>query len=428
MSFETGLSGLTASSKSLDVIGNNIANANTVGMKSGRAEFAEMISTAIGVGGGGSNAGIGVNVAAVTQNFSQGNITVTNNTTDVAINGSGFFVTTQPDGTTAYSRDGQFKLTSTGKIVTNTGGQIMGYPTDTKGNVTSVTLQPMSLPTGAPIPAQATSQITGQLNLDSRAVVATSTTPPTAVTTYGTSLNAYDSQGVQVPVSFYFVKTDTDTWSVYTNQATATAAVASDGTSVPATNTQAGALFNLHFDTTGKLASATDGTGAALTPTALQLTLTSPNPNIGNYTSSLDLSGVTQFGAKYAVTNLTQNGYSTGELTGINIDASGVIMAKYSNGQSQAQGMVALADFRNDQGLSQIAGGSWVQTFASGDPLLGQPGSGKFGALQSGALEESNVDLTAELVNMMTAQRAYQANAQTIKTQDQIMSTLVNLR
>lgn len=175
----------------------------------------------------------------------------------------------------------------------------------------------------------------------------------------------------------------------------------------------------MEFDTSGKLIPSS-------TPTSL--TLTSPNPTIGQFSVSLDTSNVTQYGTAFAVSTLTQDGYTAGEITGLSIAEDGVITTRYSNGQTQAAGQVTLADFRNVQGLSPLGGNAWAATYASGQPVQGSPGSGKFGALKSGSLEESNVDLTAELVNMMVAQRSYQANAQTIKTQDQVLSTLVNLR
>jgi len=178
-------------------------------------------------------------------------------------------------------------------------------------------------------------------------------------------------------------------------------------------------IASLSFDVNGKLVSPT-GT--------VPISLTSPNANIGTFTAQLDMSKATQYGASYAVSDLTQDGYTAGELTKVNIGENGAITATYSNGKTQIAGQVALANFRNVQGLTPIGGNNWIESYTSGQPVYGVAGEGKFGAMQSGALEDSNVDLTAELVNMMTAQRAYQANAQTIKTQDQIMSTLVNLR
>lgn len=409
MSFQTGLSGLNASSKSLDVIGNNIANANTVGMKSSRAEFADLVASSLGSGGGGAGAGIGVAVATIAQQFSQGNINITGNSLDVAINGNGFFEVARPDGSTAFTRDGQFKLDKDGNIITNTGAKVMGYTTDiTTGVPTSVTPAPLSVPTSAPIPANPTGSITAEFNLDARVPTATPLTSPTQ---YGTSLTTYDSQGVAIPLSLYFVKSGVDTWSAFTDPTVAQTAVTSSN--------YATRSFQMTFSPTGKL------TAPLVNPT---MTLTSPNPNIGAFTANLDVSKVTQFGVGFNVSNLSQDGYTAGELTGISIEPSGVITTRYSNGETQYRGQLALADFRNVQGLAPIGSGEYLETFVSGQPVLGNPGIGKYGELRAGAVEESNVDLTAELVNMMTAQRNYQANAQTIKTQDQIMSTLVNLR
>lgn len=431
MSFQTGLSGLNASSKSLDVIGNNIANANTIGMKSSRAEFADLVASSLGTGGGGKTAGIGVATATIAQQFTQGNINITGNSLDVAINGGGFFQVTKIDGSAAYTRDGQFKLDKDGNIITNTGANLMGFPTDLKGVPTSITPQKMTVPTNAPIPASATTLMTAEFNLDARTPIASTQVPPTPISTYGTSLNAYDSQGVALPVSLYFSKLDpatsglttavpTDQWAVYDK-------TIDNSTVPPSAPTPIGYVT---FDSTGKLSESFD---AALAPTTnlgeLPITLTPAPPSIvAPFTPTLNLKDITQFGVAFNVSNLTQDGYTAGELTGLSIEPSGVITTRYSNGQTQSRGQIALADFRNVQGLSPVGAGEYQETFASGQPVQGSPATGKFGELRAGALEESNVDLTAELVNMMTAQRAYQANAQTIKTQDQVLSTLVNLR
>jgi flagellar hook protein FlgE len=405
MSFQTGLSGLNAASKSLDVTGNNIANANTIGMKSARAEFSDLVATSLGGGGGGSSsAGIGVTVATVSRQFSQGNINVTGNSLDVAITGGGFFQVTKTDGTIGYTRDGQFKLDKDGNLVTNSGSNIMGYTTDTVGTPTSINPIKMSVPSGAPIPASATTAITAEFNLDSRVPVAATATPPTPRTTYGTAVTAFDSQGAEVPVSLYFERvasTATDNWDVYD--------VSSGG--LP--------LFQMQFNATGTLVS------PAVAPT---LNIATPSPVTPNISATLDISKVSQYGSSFNVTNTSQNGYTSGELTSITIAQTGGITTRYSNGQTQVLGQIALANFRNEQALTPVGGGEYLETSSSGQPILGSPGVGKFGQLRAGALEESNVDLTAELVNMMTAQRAYQANAQTIKTQDQVLSTLVNLR
>ncbi|GAB4398256.1 MAG: flagellar hook protein FlgE [Rhodoferax sp.] len=424
MSFQTGLSGLNASARNLDVIGHNIANANTTGFKNSRSEFAALVSSALSSATSGG-IGIGVETQTVAQMFTQGNISTTNNNLDVAINGSGFFQVTLNDGSAAYTRDGSFKLDKDGYIRTNAGAKVMGYPTDKNGKATSVTLQPLQLPTSAPIAATATTTITAQFNLDARAMGPTATAaaglPPVPRSTYGTSVDVYDSQGVATTASFYFVKTDNpNEWEVYDSLTSTTP------------------ITTLTFDNNGTLVAPTPTITSGIHAGKFGVTLTSPttfvsaNPNDadGFLDGPIDFvfNNATQYGTAFSVSSLTQDGYTAGELTGINIGEDGVITARYSNGQTQASGQIALADFRNLQGLIPLGGNTWAATVASGLPVGGAPGQGKFGVLRSGALEESNVDLTQELVNMMTAQRAYQANAQTIKTQDQVMSTLVNLR
>lgn len=460
MGFQTGLSGLNTSSKTLDVIGNNIANANTVGFKSSRNEFAELVSASLGSVSAGRGLGIGAAVSNVAQQFTQGNVNITGNSLDVAINGSGFFQVSKQEGTTAFTRDGQFKIDTEGNIRTNTGASVMGFPTDKNGLPTSITLQKLTIPSGAPLPAQQTTEVNAELNLDARVKFA-STAPVTPVGTYGTSLTAFDAQGVPLPVNLYFSRIDpavsglpvpaslataanqaTDQWAIYDK--------VNDGAVPPGPPI---AIGYMSFDSTGKLAGVFDATlveqyatDPNLTFGQVGLTLT-PTPRVpavldtaGNvitpavpsivppFLTTLDLSKVTQFGIPFAVSDLSQDGYTAGDLTGVTIEATGIITTRYSNGQTQSTGKIALADFRNLQGLAPIGGGEFLETFTSGQPVLGSPGIGKFGELRSGAIEESNVDLTAELVNLLTAQRNYQANAQTIKAQDSVQQTLVNLR
>ena len=531
MGFQQGLSGLNASAKNLDVIGHNIANANTTGFKASRTEFAAMIASAIGASSG-TNSGIGVEVSAIAQQFNQGNLTVTGNSLDVAINGNGFFTLQMPDGSRAYTRAGNFKLDNVGNVVTNDGAQVMGYPIDpVTGLRTSSTAVPLTFPTTAPIPARQTTAIKTAFNLDARTTNAKGdpgATPPVAATprtTYGTSLNVYDSQGVATPLSFYFEKNGANTWDIYnqlddltttpptvpaitgrliadkngavaaTLEPVATSVANADPaltqkddfptsftyrfygpddqgvyaireTTLSFTNPEDAWDFTYSDAPTNSLvasarlkdnlvdyaggtspaggtfgvADLTDAPAAAKQSFELALMVnpspanpnspTAPgsNPAPGSYPVTLDLNNVTQFGTKFAVSELSQDGYTSGELTGINVENNGMIMTRYSNGVTRAEGQIALASFRNTQGLAAVGGNNWVETYESGQPVLGAPTDGNFGALRAGALEDSNVDLTAELVNMMTAQRAYQANAQTIKTQDQVMSTLVNLR
>lgn len=418
MGFQHGLSGLNAASKNLDVIGHNVANSSTTGFKASRTDFAEMVASAIGSSSG-STSGIGVNVAAVSQQFTQGAINSTGNSLDLAVNGDGFFHVKLTDGTQAYTRSGNFQLDKAGNMITTDGASVMGYPIDpVTGLTSSTTLEPLKFPTGQPIPAKETTEITAALNLSARAenaagdATAVPPIPATPRATYGTSIEVYDSQGIATPVTMYFEKATGNTWNVFT--------------SLDPTATSVGQLV---FDGSGKLVS---GSPIAMTVAASSL----PNPNaaagganpVGDLSISLNLSGVTQSSSDFAVSKLTHNGYAAGELNGIQISTDGTIMASYSNGVTRAESQLALAKFSNSQGLSAIGGNNWVATAESGAPLYGTAKSGSFGSMVSGALESSNVDLTAELVNMMGAQRAYQANAQTIKTQDQVFSTLVNLR
>lgn len=420
MSFQQALSGLNAAAKNLDVIGHNIANSGTAGFKSSRTEFAEAMASAAGSASG-QTVGIGVDVGAVSQQFKQGNINATGNNLDVAINGDGFFVLRQPDGSMAYSRAGNFQLDKQGNLVTIARDQVMGYPVDpATGKVqTGVQPVPMSFPSGQPIAARATAKVEVDLNLDARAHDAVgdpNATPPVPATpraTYGTSLTVYDSQGIGTPMSMYFEKNGANSWDVY------------DGLDDPSATPPVVAtkLTTLVFDASGKLVSGSPVANATI-PT------NNPNsPTPGSITGmNIDFSGVTQFGTKFAVSDLKQDGYTAGVMTGINIGGDGSIVASYSNGVSRAEGMLTLASFRNPQGLAATGGNKWVETADSGLAVSGLPKTGTLGTLQAGALEDSNVDLTAELVNMMTAQRAYQSSAQAIKTQDQVFSTLVNLR
>lgn len=404
MSFQQALSGLNATSKSLEVIGNNIANANTFGAKSSRAEFADMYAAALNSTGG-ISVGMGVMVATVSQQFSTGNITPTENPMDVAINGAGFFQLEDATGARSFSRNGQFKVDNAGYIVSNTGLRLMGHMPD------SGELSALRLPTGG-IPAQATSEATLEFNLDKDdevidADVAMDFDNPASYGKRSTSQTVYNEAGQAVTVSYYFRKTDADTWEVY-----ATA----DGESIGGTNDDPEPVTTLEFNPNGTLSAPTD---------AVTLPINNTDPAIS---LDVDFSGATQNAGAYAVTDLTQNGWSPGSLRGLSIDPSGVMMANYTNGQSRPCGDIELVNFRNPQGLQPIGGNGWRMTYASGPSVPGAPGTGALGALQSGALEESNVDLTGELVSMITAQRNYQANAQTIKTMDQVMQTLVNLR
>jgi flagellar hook protein FlgE len=423
MSFQQGLSGLSAASKNLEVIGNNVANSNTYGEKSSRAEFADMYAAAmLGSAGNNTEAGIGVQIATVAQQFNQGNITPTGNPLDLAVNGNGFFQTQNTSNQTLYTRNGQFKVSSAGNIVNDQGNKLLGYPADSQGNIVQGAAQPLQLPTGG-IDPQATTKNAIEFNVDSRSVVTTPTSGPTidftnqATYNNATSVTMFDAKGQNVALTYYFQKTGTDAFDVY---ATANGTTVGGVTGAPAP------VASLQFSSDGS---------TLLSPAGGVVTLNIPaSTNLEGVTTlpisgvTLDLSAATEFGTNFGVTNMTQDGYTAGALTGVSVDDTGKLIAQYSNGQTKAAGQVELATFRNVQGLSPIGGNSWMQTSGSGTAVVGVAGDGNMGALNSGSLEESNVDLTAELVSMITAQRDYQANAQTIKTMDQAMQTLVNLR
>ncbi len=404
MSFQQGLSGLNAASKSLEVIGNNVSNANTVGFKQSRAEFADVFAFSLN-GSGASQIGIGTKVAEVAQQFTQGNITATNNTLDLAINGQGFFRLSN-NGSITYSRNGQFQLDKNGYIVTSDGKRLMGNSATNLNGSTPVEIQ---IDTSDLQPVAST-QITGQLNLNSGSSIINQTTTPFSATdptsyTNSTAITVYDNLGDSHTVQNYFVKTAANTWRVYTT---------ADGADItPATVPQ------LVFTNTGTFDSANSTVGSVSF---------TPATGSGTVTVNLDYATSTQYGSAFSVNKLSQDGYSSGRIASFTVGDDGIILGRYTNGQSKDLGRVVLANFVNPNGLKSLGGNQWLATFESGNELVGAPGSSSLGVLQSSAVEDSNVDLTAELVNMITAQRIYQANAQTIKTQDQVLQTLVNLR
>jgi flagellar hook protein FlgE len=421
MSFQQGLSGLNATAKNLEVIGNNVANANTFGSKTSRAEFADMYATSMS-GAGANTIGIGTTLSAVSQQFTQGNIVTSENPLDLAINGAGFFQVTDGFSPTAYTRNGQFKVDRDGYVVNNQAQRLMGYPANGAGVIQPGAASALQMPTAGITPA-ASANIRMELNLDARA----RTTLPAAgpqidfadPSTYNnaTSLTAYDAKGQDVALTYYFQKAATDTWNVYITANGTPLATGAGGAPAPSTT--------LVFPPNGGTPTSPAGAVSINIPAAVNA--------VGAQTLAitgvqLSISGATQYGSSFAVTDLSQDGYAPGQLVGIQFENNGIVMARYSNGQSKPAGQLEIATFRNPQGLQPMGGNAWARSYKSGDPITGVPGDGNLGVLQAGALEESNVDLTAELVAMMTSQRVYQANAQTIKTQDQILQTLVNLR
>jgi len=351
---------------------------------------------------------IGTQVNAVQQNFSQGNINTSSNPLDMAINGGGFFRVSQA-GAITYSRNGQFTLDKTGYIVNSEGERMTGYPANAAGGI--VTSTPIDLQLSqADIAPKATAGAGIVCNLDGRSsTLAASAFNMNDTSTYNTStsLSTYDSLGNPHTLSLYFLKSAANTWNVYGAQ---------DGTGIGS-----GAVGTLKFTSTGAI-----DTTATTLPFSISAAVGGGATSPLAYT--LDFTGSTQFGSAFGVNQLNQDGYTSGHLSGFSVGSDGVIQGRYTNGQTRAQGQVVLASFTNPNGLQPLGGNNWGESPQSGAAVVGSPGTGSLGMLQAGALEDSNVDLTAELVNMITAQRVYQANAQTIKTQDQVMQTLVNLR
>ena len=508
MSFQQGLSGLNGAAKSLDVIGNNIANASTVGFKGSTTQFADVYARSLN-GAGGNQAGIGVAVAGIAQQFTQGNIETSSNPLDIAINGSGFF-RTETSGLVQYTRNGQFSLDKGGYLVTPQGANLTGYGVGPSGQILAGSPTPLQISTAdlKPVP---TSKVDTSLNLDSRA------TPPTNFpfnaddpTTYNkqTPVDVYDTLGNAHVMSLYYVKTGAGTWDVYAGSdgteltnvnvaaagqqnagvqaarntwLTATKAVPPDANAISAAlsdyaskassavvsaATAAGAspatiaaiqsaatsagntagyspdqidkdiakavsvpsvpVGRLNFDSNGALSA------QLMSPQTLPLTVNLPvYPPTGANASlpiKLNFAGTTQYGADTSEKKTTQDGYTAGHLQRFSAGQDGTILGQYSNGQTKPLGQIVLANFTNPGGLEPLGNNAFAETSASGTPLVGTPDTGSLGVLQSSATEASNVDLTAELVNMITAQRVYQANAQTIKTQDSVLQTLVNMR
>ena len=404
MSFQQGLSGLNVASKTLDAIGNNIANSSTVGYKAARAEFADVFASASG-GSLTTQVGIGASVAAVRQQFTQGNIVTTQNPLDVAINGAGFF-RLSTNGTISYSRNGQFSLDKDGYVASNNGARLTGYSADAAGQIIASTPSDLQV-TFANLPPRATTDARVAMNLDSRASVPAAAFNAASPATYNasTAMTVYDSQGNAQTLTMYFRKTAANTWDVYG---------ALNGSAIGA-----GPMGALTFGTSGSL------------PADVTIALNIPMVNGADplvFDLTFPAGQAVQFGVDFAVSQLQQDGFTTGRLSGFSIGDDGVILGRYTNGQSRAQGQIVLANFINPQGLASQGNNQWTETSDSGQPVIGPPGAGSLGSVQSGAVEEANVDMTEELVKMITAQRVYQANAQTIRTQDQILQTLVNLR
>ncbi len=421
MPFQIALSGLNAAQTDLQVTGNNIANAATNGFKQSRAEFADVYANAVQDQGAVAT-GRGVRVSRVAQQFQQGTIDFTSNNLDMAISGEGFFVLEDTDGTSYFTRAGAYSVDRNGNVVNQKSQRLQVYPVGSSAaGVTTFNtgvLSDLQLPVGASAPI-ATTTVGAIVNLNSSSSPITSAFDPGDPTTYSwpTSTTVYDSLGNAHTSTMYFAKRGDNAWDGYLS--------VSDGafaTPLDAAHPTVSQAFGLVFDDTGTLVTPANG--------EIDLTgnLFAPDGGAAPLGLTLDFSGTTQFGTNFAVNNLTQNGNTSGRLAGVDVDAEGVVFARYTNGESSALGKVAMARFNNPQGLRQVGDTNWTETFASGLVQLGEAGTSSFGQIQSGALESSNVDIAAQLVKLITAQRNFQANAEVISTADNVTQTIINIR
>jgi flagellar hook protein FlgE len=402
MTFRVAISGLNAAQSELAATANNIANSSTSGFKSSRVQFAELYS-----GSGGQNSvGSGVKVAGISQQFSQGAINFTDNGLDLAISGKGFFVVGDADSR-AYTRAGSFKVDRNGFVVNPAEQRLQVFPPRVEGGFNTSTTADLRLTSGESAPA-ATGRVDMTFNLPGNASVPAKTPfDPADAGTYShsTAMTVYDSLGAAHTATVYLSKTATDnTWEkrLYV-----------DGNAV-------GTVQTLEYSANGTL----------VTPAAGELTYPAYTPTTGAapITLTYAVGSSTQYGNAFSVSAVNQDGYTTGRLVGVETDADGVVQARFTNGRSVALGQIAIAQFASVDGLQTLGDTAWGETFASGSALLSAAGTGGMGSIQSGALEGSNVDVTQQLVNMITAQRNFQANAKMISTADALSQTIINIR
>ena len=421
MPFRIALSGLNAASADLRVIGNNVANASTTGFKKSRTEFADIYAAST-LGGSSNAIGSGVKISSVKQEFSQGNIDFTSNNLDMAISGDGFFRMNE-GGTIQYSRAGSFGVDRDGFVVNGESQRLTGYQADAAGNITGA-LGDIQLSTQDLAP-NATTLVNLTANLDSSQAAPGVAFDKDDATTYNhsTSLSTYDSRGNALLQTMYFQKTGASDWNLFTYLTDPSGA---DTEVLPLTVPAAvpGTPVTLNFNADGTINTVSPGTGAVAEYASTTIASLGSSP----IDIDIDLNKLTQFGTDFGVNELRQDGYTTGRLSGVDVGETGIITARYTNGQSLTQAQVAMANFSNQNGLLQLGDTSWAESFESGSALVGTAGTGTLGLIQSGALEGSNVDLTEQLVNMITAQRNFQANAQVIETADTVTQTIINIR
>jgi flagellar hook protein FlgE len=403
MPFNIALSGLNAASSDLEVTANNIANTNTVGFKGSRADFADVFSST-GLNLSSTAIGSGVRLTGVTQQFGNGDIETTQNSLDLAISGNGFFTTRGTNGL-AYTRAGDFQQDKSGYVVTPQGNRLQVFPPNGAGGFDISTMQDLQLVT-TQSKAQATGSVQIAFNLPANAS-APVTTPfdPADPTSFNqaTPFTVYDSQGGTHNATAYYIKTAPNQWDVH---------LMVDG--------QDAGANSMTFSNTGSLQAPVNG--------QLSFSAVTVSPGADPIQLTMDMSKATQVGSSFATGAVNQDGFPAGQLSNIDISADGVVSARFSNGQSTPLGQLALANFANLQGLRQLGNTSWAESYESGQAVRGTAGSGKFGGIQSGALEASNTsDLTSQLVNMIKEQRNYQANAQVISTDNKLTQTIMSI-
>lgn len=438
MSFNIGLSGLYAANKQLDVTGNNIANVATTGFKSSRAEFAD-IYAASKLGTGQNSVGNGVNLAAVSQQFTQGDVNNSGGVLDMAIQGGGFFVQKASDGSLEYTRSGAFRADKDGFITNNTGtSRLQGYAADENGKILKGGLVDLQLNL-ANLPPKASTKVDSTSNLNSSDLPIDQTLhpfDPTKTDSFNTQspTTLYDTQGNAHQMVQYMVKTGSNTWQSYT---------LIDGRNPngkPISGTDPADFdlptpSTLTFDTSGKLESIVTGGVSSTTlnindwvPGGLVDGVWKDNGAASNKPGiAVNMANITQYNSASYRNPPVTDGYATGQITGLKVDGSGVLFATFSNQQSKAIGQLSLASFNNEQGLQPAGGTTWRETFASGQPGFDSPQTGTLGSIVANSLENSNVNLTNELVDLIKAQSNYQANAKTISTQSTIMQTIIQM-
>ena len=440
MSFGIALSGISAAQKDLDTTANNIANVSTTGFKESRAEFANVYASSI-FSSGKTKVGDGVATSQIAQQFHQGALEFTNNSLDLAITGDGFYAMTPDLGSRdmTFTRAGAFKLNKDNFVVDSQGNYLQGFQTDpSTGSTTSVSLSTttaIQIPDSAGAP-RSTNNVYLTMNLDSRlSPPATAAFSPTDIATYSssTSTTVYDSLGEAHVLGVFFVKTATaNQWNVHmTLDGTDLSGVVGAGVGGGVAGAPA---QTINFDTNGQPnptpllpQTIVGGVGVGAT-NVLTNGATFPAAMNINWGDSSGTQNPTQFASKFEVNNLEQDGATVGRLTGIDINAGGKIVASYSNGDSSFLGQIAVARFGNVQGLTQVGNTSWKKSLDSGDPLAGEANTGTFGTINSSALESSNVNLTNELVDLIAAQRNFQANSRALEVNSTLQQTVLQIR